>query len=186
MAGHTESEIVIYAPLDLTWDMTNDVASWPTLYSEYSAAEILHREGNLVRFRLTMHPDANGTVWSWVSERVADRASRTVRARRVETGPFAYMNIVWTYHEVDGGTRMRWVQDFEMKPDAPVDDAWMTGNINRSSPIQMARIKDQVEAAARVASVSTAVPAGSTAVPAGSTAVSAGSTAGSASAPTTG
>jgi aromatase len=154
MAGHTESEIVINAPFDLTWSMTNDVANWINLYSEYSAAEILYREGDLVRFRLTMHPDANGKVWSWVSERVADRDNRIVRARRVETGPFAYMDIVWTYDEVEGGTRMHWTQDFEMKPDAPVDDAWMTGNISRNSPIQMALIKEKVEAAARSAGAS--------------------------------
>ena len=40
MAGRTENDIVIYAPLDLVWEMTNDVESWPTLYSEYAKAEI--------------------------------------------------------------------------------------------------------------------------------------------------
>jgi aromatase len=94
-----------------------------------------------------MHPDENGKVWSWVSERVADREKLIVRARRIETGPFAYMNIVWEYEETPDGTRMHWTQDFEMKPDAPVDDAWMTDNINRNSPIQMALIRDRVEAA---------------------------------------
>jgi aromatase len=149
----TENEIVIAAPIELTWQLTNDVETWPDLFSEYAAAEVLHREGNLVRFRLTMHPDQNGKVWSWVSERVMDPASHTVRAHRVETGPFDYMKIVWTYREVEGGTEMRWVQDFAMKPDAPVDDAWMTNNINRNSPIQMNLIKEKVEAAARSGAV---------------------------------
>ena len=49
--------------------MTNDVESWPELFTEYASAEILDREGDTVRFRLTMHPDENGKVWSWVSER---------------------------------------------------------------------------------------------------------------------
>jgi aromatase len=145
--ANTENEITIAAPIEVLWGLTNDVTTWPQLFSEYAAVEVLHQEGNLVRFRLTMHPDQNGRIWSWVSERVADVATRTVRARRVETGPFEYMKIRWTYHEVDGGTRMRWEQDFMMKPDAPVNDDWMVDNINRNSKVQMKLIKDKVEAA---------------------------------------
>ncbi|MDI9831116.1 MULTISPECIES: SRPBCC family protein [unclassified Streptomyces] len=147
MAGHTENEITIAAPVDLVWDMTNDLERWPELFSEYASCEVLSREGDAVTFRLTMHPDENGKVWSWVSERVADREKLVVRARRIETGPFAYMNIVWEYEETPDGTRMHWTQDFEMKPDAPVDDAGMTEIINRNSPIQMRLIRDRVEAA---------------------------------------
>ena len=55
------------------------------------------------------------------------------------------MNIHWEYAEVPGGTRMHWTQDFAMKPDAPVDDDWMTDNINRNSKVQMALIRDQIE-----------------------------------------
>ncbi|MCH0543262.1 SRPBCC family protein [Streptomyces sp. MUM 203J] len=148
MAAHTENEITIAAPLDLVWDMTNDLERWPQLFSEYAAVEVLSRQGDTVTFRLTMHPDDNGKVWSWVSERVADRDKLTVRARRVETGPFAYMNIIWEYEETPAGTRMHWTQDFAMKPEAPVDDAGMTEMINRNSRIQMALIRDRVEQAA--------------------------------------
>ncbi|NGO48543.1 SRPBCC family protein [Streptomyces ureilyticus] len=148
MTGHTENDITIAAPLDLVWDMTNDVANWPQLFSEYASVEILSQEGNKTTFRLTMKPDDNGTVWSWVSERETDRDALSVRARRVETGPFAYMNIRWQYEKVPEGTRMVWTQDFAMKPDAPVDDAWMTANINKNSKVQMALIRDHIEKAA--------------------------------------
>ncbi|GHB42238.1 putative polyketide cyclase [Streptomyces viridiviolaceus] len=148
MAGHTENEITIAAPMQLVWDITNDIEGWPRLFSEYASVEVLERDGDSVTFRLTMHPDENGKVWSWVSERVADPVSRTVRAHRVETGPFQFMNIVWEYAETAEGTRMRWIQDFAMKPDAPVDDAWMTDNINRNSRTQMALIRDRIEQAA--------------------------------------
>jgi aromatase len=148
MAGHTENEVVINAPFDVVWDMTNDVGNWPNLFTEYATAEVLSEDGGKVTFRLTMHPDENGQVWSWVSERTPDKAARRVVAKRVETGPFDYMNIEWTYDEVDGGTRMKWVQDFHMKDAAPVDDEWMTNNINTNSPIQMAHIKEKVEKAA--------------------------------------
>ncbi|CAL9609197.1 SRPBCC family protein [Streptomyces sp. enrichment culture] len=149
MAGHTENSITIDAPFDLVWEMTNDLENWPDLFSEYASVEVLAREGDTTRFRLTMHPDDNGKVWSWVSERTPDRATRTVRARRVETGPFAHMDILWEYADVPGGVQMRWTQDFAMKPDAPVDDAWMTDNINRNSRTQMALIRDRIEQAAR-------------------------------------
>jgi len=151
MAGHTDNAIVINAPMELVWDMTNDVASWPQLFSEYAAADILERDGNTVTFRLTMHPEEDGTVWSWVSRRTPDPEKREVHAHRIETGPFEYMNIYWKYDEVDGGVQMRWVQDFHMKPQAPADDAGMTQYLNRNTVIQMNRIKGLVEAAAAVA-----------------------------------
>jgi aromatase len=148
MAGHTENSIVIAAPLPFVWDMTNDVERWPDLFTEYASIEVLAREGNTVRFRLTMVPDEDGRVWSWVSERTADPKTRTVRSHRIETGPFEYMRIFWRYTEVAGGTKMTWRQDFHMKPTAPVDDAWMTDNINRNSVIQMRIIREKVEVAA--------------------------------------
>ncbi|CAL9622781.1 SRPBCC family protein [Streptomyces pilosus] len=149
MAGHTENSITIDAPLDLVWEMTNDLENWPRLFSEYASVDIISREGDTTTFRLTMHPDENGKVWSWVSERTPDRGKRTVRARRVETGPFDHMDILWEYAELPGGVEMRWTQDFAMKPDAPVDDAWMTDNINRNSRVQMALIRDRIEQVAR-------------------------------------
>ncbi|GAA2774887.1 SRPBCC family protein [Streptomyces showdoensis] len=149
MSGHTDNSITIEAPLDLVWDITNDIENWPRLFSEYASVDVLSREGDTTTFRLTMHPDDNGKVWSWVSERTVDREARSVRAHRVETGPFAHMNIRWEYAELPDGVRMRWVQDFAMKPDAPVDDAWMTDNINRNSRTQMALIRDRIEQVAR-------------------------------------
>ncbi|WP_330334110.1 SRPBCC family protein [Streptomyces sp. NBC_00536] len=145
MAGHTDNEITVKAPVDLVWEMTNDLPNWPRLFSEYASIEILDQAGDTTKFRLAMHPDENGVVWSWVSERTVDRDGLTVKARRVETGPFAHMNIHWEYAPVPGGTRMRWVQDFAMKPEAPIDDAGMTDRINHNSRIQMELIRDKIE-----------------------------------------
>jgi len=157
MSGHTDNAIVIAAPMELVWSMTNDVASWPRLFSEYESAEILQRDGETLTFRLTLRPDENGQRWSWVSRRSADPVARSVRAYRVDTGPFSYMNIRWEYAEVDGGIRMRWIQDFEMRPAAPLDDAGMTDRLNRNTTEQMRLIKEKVEAAARAASQAPAV-----------------------------
>lgn len=148
MSGHTDNSIVINAPLDLVWDITNDVESWSSLFSEYSISEIVERRGNTVRFRLALHPDENGTVWSWVSERTADPESKTVRSARVETGVFKYMALFWEYVQEDDGVRMRWVQDFEMKPIAPINDEQMTARLNTNTATQMQLIKEKVEATA--------------------------------------
>ena len=145
MAVRTDNSIVINAPLDVVWQITNDVANWPNLFTEYATADILERRDNTVVFRLTMHPDENGKVWSWVSERTSDPATHTVRAHRIETGPFEFMNIEWYYEPVDGGTKMRWVQEFTMKPQAPANDEQMEGYINTNTKKQMAIIKERIE-----------------------------------------
>lgn len=145
MPGHTDNAIVINAPMDLVWSMTNDVRSWPELFSEYASAEIIADNGTTIRFRLTTRPDESGRQWTWVSERTPDPATRTVRAYRIETGPFEYMNLYWEYHDDGGSVSMRWVQDFRMKPDAPFDDAAMTERLNRTSRIQLAHVRDRIE-----------------------------------------
>lgn len=149
----TDNTVVIDAPMELVWEMTNDVESWPQLFSEYSAAEILGRDGATIRFRLTLHPDENGAVWSWVSERTPDPETRTVQARRIETGPFEHMDIFWTYTETDGGVEMRWRQEFTVRSGLPFGDKEMTERLNTNTRREMARIKGLVEEAAAQAAV---------------------------------
>ncbi|WP_372411928.1 SRPBCC family protein [Streptomyces luteireticuli] len=151
-AGRTDQAVVIDAPYDEVWRRTNDVAAWPDLFSEYAAAEILESAGNTVTFRLTMHPDENGSVWSWVSQRTQDPAAGEVRAHRVETGPFAFMNIVWTYRPTDGGVELRWRQEFAMKEGAPVDTETMTARITANSTVQLALIRARIEERTRIES----------------------------------
>jgi aromatase len=143
--GHTENSIVIAAPIELVWRLTNDLERWTELFTEYAEVQVLQRDGDTVLFRLTMVPDENGISWSWVSERVADPVTRQVRAHRVETGPFEYMRIGWHYDELREGTRMTWVQDFAMRPGAPLDDRQMTERINTNSRVQLATIRDRIE-----------------------------------------
>ncbi|WP_067563142.1 SRPBCC family protein [Nocardia acidivorans] len=149
MTGHTDNHIVIDAPMDLVWDMTNDIESWTELFTEYGEAKILSERDGVIRFKLALHPDETGTVWGWVSERVPNKAGRTVRSARVETGPFKYMSLFWEYLEVPGGIKMRWVQDFEMRPQAPIDDAAMTDRLNTNTAEQMKIIKDKIESVAK-------------------------------------
>ncbi|MEA2478854.1 MAG: aromatase [Thermoleophilaceae bacterium] len=154
MAAHTDNEVEIAAPLALVWDRMMDIESWPSLFTEYAKAEVIEEDGNTVKFRLTTYPDPeyDGQVWSWVSERVADPESHTSKSRRIETGPFEYMNIEWYFEEAGDGTRMRWVQDFSMKPSAPADDATAEGYMNKNTKTQMTAIKGKLEEEASAAS----------------------------------
>ncbi len=150
MAAHTDNSIVINAPRDFVWDQMMNIENWPNLFTEYAKAEVLSEEGNTIQFRLTTFPDPeyDGKVWSWVSERTANPDAYTSESKRIETGPFEFMTIGWEFKEVDGGTDMRWVQDFSMKPDAPADDATAENYMNTNTKEQMAIIKERLEAAA--------------------------------------
>jgi aromatase len=145
VSAHTDNAVDIAAPLDRVWRLTNDLERWPQLFTEYAAVEVLDRQGPTVRFRLTMHPDEQGNAWSWVSERTLDPDARRVTARRLEPGWFEHMHITWTYESTGSGTRMRWVQDFSMRPDAPLDDDAMAGRINENTRIQLDHIRVEVE-----------------------------------------
>jgi aromatase len=146
MAGHTDNEVVIGAPLDLVWEVANDVERWPDLFAgEYARAEVLERDDGRITFRLTTEPDASGRTYSWVSERYLDRARGTASARRVEPGPFRYMHIFHSYSAVAGGTRLRWVQDFEVGPDAPFTEEQIQARIDASSRANLRRHKEVIE-----------------------------------------
>lgn len=151
MAAHTDNTVVIEAPRDFVWERMMDIASWPTLFSEYASAEVIEQSGDHVKFRLTTHPDPeyDGQVWSWVSERDADPSTYRSKSRRVETGAFEYMNIEWEFDEQsEGATLMRWIQDFSMKPSAPADDATAQEYMNKNTKTQMSVIKERLEAEA--------------------------------------
>lgn len=150
MAAHTDNSVEINAPLEFVWERMMDIESWPSLFSEYAKAEVLEEDGDTVRFRLTTHPDPDydGKVWSWTSERTADPQAHSSKSRRIETGPFEYMNIEWFFEEIDGGTRMRWVQDFSMKPEAPANDENAEEYMNKNTKEQMRVIKERLEAQA--------------------------------------
>jgi aromatase len=147
MSGHTDNEIVIDAPVDVVWKEANDLKQWPVLFAEeYDRVDVLDESGGRVTFRITTKPQEDGRQYSWVSERVPDAGRHQVIARRIETGPFLYMHIMHAFDETDTkATRVRWVQDFEMRPGAPFTDEQMTARINRGSAQNLRRHKEVIE-----------------------------------------
>ena len=55
------------------------------------------------------------------------------------------MNIEWYFQPKDGGTEMRWVQEFSMKPTAPANDEQATEYLNKNTKEQMGVIKERLE-----------------------------------------
>ena len=147
MAGRTDNSVVIDKPIEEVWTKMNDLENWTNLFTEYSSVEILERDGNTVTFRLTTHPDPeyDGQVWSWTSERTMDPESYTTKSHRIETGPFEYMNIEWYFEPENGGTKMRWVQDFSMRESAPANDEQAEEYLNNNTAEQMKAIKERLE-----------------------------------------
>ena len=92
-----------------------------------------------------MHPDENGKVWSWVSERDPDRDTRTVRPAASRPVPSHYMDIHWEYEEVPG--RHADALDAGLRDEARragrrrVDDRQHQPQLK----VQMALIRDKIE-----------------------------------------
>ncbi len=50
--GHTRNSIIINAPYNLVFDISNKIERWTELFGkEYVKAEILERKGNEITFR---------------------------------------------------------------------------------------------------------------------------------------
>ncbi|MDQ2810859.1 MAG: SRPBCC family protein [Actinomycetota bacterium] len=146
MSAHTDNSIIIEAPVDVVWEEANRLEQWPVLFAEeYAQVDVLARDADRVTFRITTKPREDGRSYSWISERVLDSEHHRAVARRVETGPFLYMHIFHSFDECPEGTRVRWVQDFEMRPQAPFTDEQMTSRINAGSEGNLQRHKQVIE-----------------------------------------
>jgi len=55
--GYIRNAILIEAPVDEVFKLTNNVRTWPSLFTEYESSEVLEETENSVTFRLTTRPD---------------------------------------------------------------------------------------------------------------------------------
>ncbi|HLI71550.1 MAG TPA: TcmI family type II polyketide cyclase [Ktedonobacteraceae bacterium] len=145
--GYIRNAVLIHAPLEDVFKLTNNVRTWPDLFTEYASSEVLEEKENYVTFRLTTHPDESGTQWSWISTRWTDIDRKSTHSERdPSTGPFQRMTIRWWYDSIDeASTVMTWEQEFTMKPGAPFTDEHATNHLNSQTRIQQRVIKERVE-----------------------------------------
>ena len=154
--GHTCNSIVINAPYDLVFDISNDIPRWTELFgTEYKEAKIVHKEGNKITFKLT---DDEGR--SWQSWRLLFKEKYFTYAEREEPKfPFKYMKIVWLYTLAPEGmalatggqttafwpVEMTWIQHFEMDKSAKFNDERVGGFINKHSQENLKIFKSVIE-----------------------------------------
>ena len=141
--GHTRNHIVINAPYELVFDISNKIERWTELFGdEYVKADVLERKGNEITFRLH---DKDGK--SWVSKRWLDKEHRYAIASRHEPMfPFKFMKIAWFYVEEKEGVKMIWIQDFEMDQGfTKFTEEQIEGFINEHSRHNMKIFKKVIE-----------------------------------------
>jgi len=141
--GHTVNSIIIEAPYEKVFDISNDIPRWTELFGgEYTGAEIINREGNKITFRLT---DDEGK--SWISRRLLMKEQGFAYAERQEPMfPFKYMKIIWLYTRKPQGIELSWIQHFEMDPSAKFGDSQVEGFINTHSKDNLRIFKRVIEA----------------------------------------
>ena len=140
--GHTCNSIIIDAPYDLIFDISNDIPRWTELFGgEYKKAEIVKKESNKITFRLT---DDEGK--SWISFRLLFKDNYFTYSQREEPKfPFKYMKIIWLYTSKPDGVEMTWIQHFEMDDSAKFNDQQVEGFINKHSQENLKIFKELIE-----------------------------------------
>ena len=140
--GHTCNSIVINAPYDLVFDISNDIPRWTELFgSEYKKAEVVKKEANKITFRLTDEDDK-----SWQSWRLLFKDKHFAYAQREDPKfPFEYMKIIWLYTPKPEGIEMTWIQYFHMDEKAKFNDAQIEGFINEGSEHNLKIFKEIIE-----------------------------------------
>jgi aromatase len=142
MMGHTCNSIVIKAPYDKVFDISNDIPRWTELFgSEYKEARIVKEEGNRMLFQLT---DDEGR--SWKSWRLLFKEQYFAYAEREEPKfPFKYMKIIWLYTLTPEGVELTWIQHFSMDEKAKFTDEQVEGFINKHSRENLKIFKEVIE-----------------------------------------
>lgn len=156
--GHTCNSIIINAPYEEIFDISNDIPRWTELFgTEYQKAEVLKKEANKITFRLT---DDQGK--SWQSWRLLFKENYFTYSEREEPKfPFKYMKIIWLYTPKPEGmalaatgqraalwpVEMTWIQHFQMDEQAKFNDTEVEGFINKHSQENLKIFKEVIEAA---------------------------------------
>jgi len=139
---NVEHSVLINANIDKVFSVTNDLARWPELFGgEYTAVRILEEDKGIVRFQLT-----NNEGHSWVSIRYIDKENYKVRAERLDPKfPFKFMNIFWNYQTENEGTRMTWIQEFEVDESLMDKEEKFLNFITEHTKENQLRIKEIIE-----------------------------------------
>lgn len=134
--------VVVNAPLEITFDVSNRIELWPDMMAEYKGAKILSREGRKIWFSLR---DNEGHEWS--SWRMLYRPDFTYAERHEPKAPFKFMHITWTYTALgDSQTEMTWDMSFELPDDKKSQEAQWVEGMSAHTRSNQAAMKAYIEA----------------------------------------
>jgi len=140
--GHTCNSIIINAPYDVIFDISNTIPRWTELFGgEYKEAIVVKKEKNKITFKLT---DKEGR--SWQSFRLLFKENYLAYAEREEPKfPFEFMKIIWLYTPKPEGIELTWIQHFKMDSKAAFTDEQVEGFINQHSKENLKIFKAVIE-----------------------------------------
>ncbi len=140
--GHTCNSIIINAPYDLIFDISNTIPRWTELFGgEYKEAIVVKKEKNKITFKLT---DKEGRTWQ--SFRLLFKENYLAYAEREEPKfPFEFMKIIWLYTPKPEGIELTWIQHFKMDCKAAFTDEQVEGFINQHSKENLKIFKAVIE-----------------------------------------
>lgn len=140
--GHTCNSIIINAPYDLIFDISNTIPRWTELFGgEYKEAIVVKKEKNKITFKLT---DKEGRTWQ--SFRLLFKENFLAYAEREEPKfPFEFMKIIWLYTPKPEGIELTWIQHFKMDSKAAFTDEQVEGFINQHSKENLKIFKAVIE-----------------------------------------
>ena len=140
--GHTCNSIIINAPYDKVFDISNDIDRWKDLFGgEYTKSEVIKKEGNKITFRLT---DNEGRTWQSWRLLFKDKYF-TYAERENPLFPFKYMKIIWLYTPTEEGIELTWIQHFKMDEKAKFTDQQVEEFINKHSKENLKIFKEVIE-----------------------------------------
>lgn len=138
------NSIVIAAPKQMVFDITNDIERWPELFSEYRDSKILDasRSG---RFTALTFELTNATA-TWKSWRLLDHENHfAIAERKVPLYPFVFMHLHWAYEQTTLGTEMTWTQDFELDPSVDRSLSDVVDGMQKHARQNQISIKNHIE-----------------------------------------
>ncbi|MBU0566906.1 SRPBCC family protein [bacterium] len=106
-----ENTIIVNAPQKEVFSLASDFESWPEFMPSYKEVKITQRTED--RMVIERRGEVKGKLVFWKSE-VRLEPPKVIKARQVE-GPIPDMDIQWLFEEVEGGTKIVLIHNFEYK-----------------------------------------------------------------------
>jgi aromatase len=145
MAGHIDIGDVVQAPLELTWQVTNDVRTMNTAGGRTTVVRVDERLRSVVLAIAVSTPDGKPVTQYYV-ERVLDPGRHLVYARRWGHPDLVYSHALWLYRAISADrTEIRSVQDFEIAPTAAVSEKCMVQQMHRATETALGHARREAE-----------------------------------------